>query len=321
VVQLKKPPHVGAASNALALMGATSYPMHRTDLRDAVVERCNLAGAALDGADLRGATFRSCTLRGTSLAWAQIEGLVLVGDCGFGMPRPPITHQLPYSRHMRMAVSRDATRAVVASEKSVHVIDLALCIVARMVQVNNDVSSVCMTRDERFCVLGHWGGASITVWDTATWAQVRTLTGGHPIDPRNGVALVATPDSKTLVSSAADCMIVVWDLATARSIFAPQPQTPSACRRPTRRRASSLAAATARSAASVSPTASTSGRSGGTPTTFSASASRATAPRSSARRSTTPRAASTPRRAPSCCACRTTSASFVSASRPTRSTS
>ena len=34
VVQLRRPPHVGAASNALALMGATSYPMHRTDLRE-----------------------------------------------------------------------------------------------------------------------------------------------------------------------------------------------------------------------------------------------------------------------------------------------
>jgi len=217
VVQLRRPPHVGAASNALALMGATSYPMHGTDLRDVVVERCNLTGAALAGADLRGATFRSCTLRGTSLARAQIQGLVLVGDCDFGMPRPPIEPELPISVYMHMAVSRDATRAVVTSKKSVHVIDLALCIVARKLQMSNEPTRLCMTRDDRFCILGHFGGASITVWDTATWAQVRTLTGGHRSAPDSNIfALVATPDGKTLVSSAGDRTIVVWDLATGQ---------------------------------------------------------------------------------------------------------
>jgi WD40 repeat protein len=79
--------------------------------------------------------------------------------------------------------------------------------------LNTHRSGVAFSRDGRRLAAG--GNKTITVWDTATWEEVRSWE-GHP-GVISGVAF--SPDGTRLGSSAADPKVRVWDAVTGKQVL------------------------------------------------------------------------------------------------------
>ena len=71
------------ASNAMALLGISQYPMQGTDLRGLKIHDANLYDARFDGANLEGTEFSQCDMNKTTFHHCKVEGMSLMG-CTFG---------------------------------------------------------------------------------------------------------------------------------------------------------------------------------------------------------------------------------------------
>ena len=81
---------------------------------------------------------------------------------------------------------------------------------------NSWVSSLAISRDNRFCVTGS-GDHTLKIWDLSNRTEKAALNDGH----RGGVWSVAcSPDGRHIMSSAADAQLISWDLHTGAMIDA-----------------------------------------------------------------------------------------------------
>ena len=74
------------ASNAMALVACSGYPLDGAAIVDRRIERCNLRHADLSGCYLSGTTFDRCELHDADFRFARVQGTTF-SQCEFGLLR------------------------------------------------------------------------------------------------------------------------------------------------------------------------------------------------------------------------------------------
>ena len=197
------------ASNALALLCISQYPLQGTDLRDFHIENALLYEANFEGADVRGSHFVDCDMNRASFSYADVDTTKFQG-CTFGSLTGP-----PLKGHSEVvtsvAFSVDSKYIVSGSEDcTVRLWDAVTGVeVKKMEGHSSGVASVAFSVDSKYIVSGSVD-RTVRLWDAVTGAEVKKME-GHS----NGVTSVAfSVDSKYIVSGSSDSTVRLWDAVT-----------------------------------------------------------------------------------------------------------
>ena len=249
------------ASNAMALIACSGYPLDGFKIEARRIVRCNLRHANLSQCDLTGVTFEHCELHDADLTESTVEGTVF-RRCEFGLLRQLHTegfvHCASADGRYVVSASHDGTvnewefatgrkvntlegdgspvtkvctmpghRQYVflgSSDNCVRIWNAAGSDVRKLQGHTAPVCAMCVTPDGRHVFSGSWD-TSVCMWNVARECQVRKFE-GHT-DAVTTLAL--TPDTHHIVSGSMDNSVRVWDVATGREERKLKGRTDSTC--------------------------------------------------------------------------------------------
>ena len=155
------------ASNALALLCISQYPLQGTDLRDFHIENALLYEANFEGADVRGSHFVDCDMNRASFSYADVDTTKFQG-CTFGSLTGP-----PLKGHSEVvtsvAFSVDSKYIVSGSwDRTVRLWDAVTGAEVKKMEGHSDrVTSVAFSVDSKYIVSGSFD-STVRLWDAFT---------------------------------------------------------------------------------------------------------------------------------------------------------
>ena len=199
------------ASNAMALIACSGYPLDGAKIVNRRIEQCNLRHANLSGCDFTGTTFDRCELHDVDFSFACVEGTTF-RQCGFGLLREL---RGTGDTVTAVCVTPDGSHIVSGSEdKAVRVWEFTTGReVLKLTGHTGWVTSVCVTPSGQQIVSGSVD-RSVRIWDVASGSEVQRLLGHTD----RVTAVCVTRDGRRVVSGSYDQSVRMWDRETGREI-------------------------------------------------------------------------------------------------------
>eukprot|EP00759_Apiculatamorpha_spiralis_P005376 PhF_6_TR1323/c0_g1_i1/m.2365 len=192
------------ASNCMALIGVSEYPLYNEDLTNLYISQCHLFEANFSHAALNGTTFEMCDLNRAQFNYSNVERTRFV-DCTFGPLRAPM--KLDGRGRDMFGLSNDNQLIVTLTDQCIQVWDIARGVEVKKIQTSSNKDSACaiISADNKHFITASCKDKCIRVWDLSCGVKSKTIDVGHPC---MGVALSR---NSTFLASGGDNFVRIWD--------------------------------------------------------------------------------------------------------------